>query len=94
MENPGVFMSINQEIKEALKEKRVIIGSRTVMKGVKVGSLGSVIYASNCPESTKKDLEHYSQAGFIPVKKFEGNSVQLGELCGKPFNVLMLGIRK
>ncbi|HJW96891.1 MAG TPA: 50S ribosomal protein L30e [archaeon] len=87
-------MSMNQEIKEALKEKRIIIGSRTVIKGIKGGVLNSVIYASNCPDNTKKDIEYYSQAGFIPIKMFEGNSLQLGELCGKPFNVLMLGIRK
>ena len=86
--------NVNQEIKEAMKEKKILIGSRTVMKGVKRGHIDSVIYASNCPEETKKDLEYYSKSGFLGVKQFKGNSVQLGEICGKPFNVLLVGIRK
>jgi large subunit ribosomal protein L30e len=86
--------NVNQEIKEAMKEKKILIGSRTVIKGVKRGHLDSVIYASNCPEETRKDLEYYSRGGFLELKEFKGNSVQLGELCGKPFNVLLIGIRK
>jgi len=86
--------NVNQEIKEAMKEKRIIIGSRTVMKGVKRGHINSVIYASNCPQETRKDLEYYSKSGFLGLKEFQGNSVQLGELCSKPFNVLLVGIRK
>ena len=86
--------NVSQEIKEAMKEKKIIIGSRTVIKGVKRGHINSVVYASNCPEETRKDLEYYSKSGFLGVKQFNGNSVQLGELCGKPFNVLLVGIRK
>jgi len=86
--------TLNQEIKEAMKEKRIIIGSRTVIKGVKRGHINNVIYASNCPQETRKDLEYYSKNEFVAVKEFSGNSVQLVELCGKPFNVLLVGIRK
>ncbi|MCX6814058.1 MAG: 50S ribosomal protein L30e [Candidatus Aenigmarchaeota archaeon] len=86
--------TVNHEIKEAMKEKKIIIGSRTVIKGVKRGHINSVIYASNCPEETRKDLEYYSKSEFVAVKDFKGNSVQLGEICGKPFNVLLVGIKK
>ena len=86
--------TVNQEIKDAMKEKKIVIGSRTVMKGIKRGHLNSIIYASNCPEITRKDLEYYSKSGFLGLKEFKGSSVQLGELCGKPFNVLLVGIKK
>jgi large subunit ribosomal protein L30e len=86
--------TINQEIKEAIKEKKMMIGSRTVVKSVKKGLIHNVIYASNCPENTRKDMEYYSKNGFITVREFNGTSVQLGELCGKPFNVLLIGIKK
>ena len=86
--------TLNQEIKEAIKEKKIVIGSRTVMKGVKRGIISNIIYASNCPDGTKKDLEHYSNAEFVAIRKFDGNSMQLGEICGKPFNVLLVGITK
>jgi large subunit ribosomal protein L30e len=86
--------NVNQEIKEAMKEKKIVIGSRTVIKCVKGGHINNVIYASNCPEETRKDLEYYSKSGFLGLKEFKGSSVQLGELCGKPFNVLLVGIKK
>jgi large subunit ribosomal protein L30e len=88
------MVNVNQEIKEAIKEKKAVIGSRTVIKSVKRGNLNAVIYASNCPDGVRKDLAFYSKGGFVPVKQFEGNSLQLGELCGKPFNVLLVGIKK
>ena len=83
-----------KEIKDAVKAKKLVIGSRTVIKGVKGGSLKSVVCASNCPEGTEKDLNHYATLSKIEVKKFTGDSSRLGELCGKPFNVLMVGIQK
>lgn len=86
--------NINQEIREAIKEKKILIGTRTVIKSVKSGAVTNVIYASNCPENTKKDLEYYSKNEFMSMRQFEGNSFQLGELCGKPFNVLLIGIKK
>ncbi len=86
--------NINQEIRDAIKEGKMVIGTRTVMKGAKRGSVSSIIYASNCPENTKKDLQYYASGEFISVKEFKGSSFQLGELCGKPFNVLLIGIKK
>lgn len=76
--------NVNQEIKEAMKEKKILIGSRTVMKGVKRGHVDSVIYASNCPEETRKDLEYYSKGGFLGLKVFQGNSVQLERSAASP----------
>ncbi|MEM7816111.1 MAG: ribosomal L7Ae/L30e/S12e/Gadd45 family protein [Candidatus Aenigmatarchaeota archaeon] len=87
------MLSLNQ-IKEAEKEKKLVIGSRTVIKGIKRGIIHSVIYASNCPETIRKDLEYYAKNLFISIRQFEGNSLQLGEACGKPFSVLLVGIKK
>jgi len=88
------MVELNQEIREALKEKRIIIGSRSVVKGVKRGYLKGVVAASNCPDSLKKDLDYYAANAFITIKEFKGSSVQLGELCGKPFSILLVGIKK
>jgi large subunit ribosomal protein L30e len=86
--------SINQEIKDAVKDRKLVIGSRSVMKSVKRGVLDNVVFAENCPEITRKDLEYYEKGGFVKIKPFKGTSLQLGEICGKPFNVLLIGIKK
>ena len=87
-------MTVTQEIKSAIKEKKLVMGSRVVFKGVKIGRIDTVFYASNCPENVRKDLDHYAKLSKIKIEKFEGNANQLGEICGKPFNILMVGVMK
>lgn len=87
-------MDTAKEIKSALKKGTVVMGSRTVLRGMKNRMLDSVIYASNCPDSLMKDLDHYSRISGVRVEGFGGNSVQLGEFCGKPFSVLIIGMKK
>lgn len=87
-------MEPEKNIKEAIKTKKLVIGSNSVVRGIKTGLVKTVIHASNFPENAMKDLDYYKQAGNISVEKFEGNSKQLGELCGKPFNILLVGVKK
>jgi len=83
-----------KEIKDALKSKKLVIGTRVVMKGLKKGSLETVLFASNCPENIRKDLNHYADISKIKVNEFKGDSLKLGEICGKPFTILMVGVKK
>jgi len=89
-----VIMNVSKEIKDAIKSEKLIIGSRTVFKNLKSGMLESVVHASNYPDGVRKDLNHYSKVSGVKVEEFDGNSVQLGELCGKPFSILIAGIKK
>ncbi len=87
-------MSIKKSIESAKKENKLLIGSHLVLKKMKTGGLKSVFYSSNCPTEKLRDLNYYTSLIGIEVKEFEGTSKQLGELCGKPFNALMIGIKK
>lgn len=87
-------MDTEKKIKSALKDGGIVLGSRSVLKGMKNRRLDSVVYASNCPESVMKDLDHYSRVSGTRIEGFNGNSVQLGEFCGKPFNILIVGMKK
>lgn len=82
-----------KDIKSALEEKKLVIGTRTVMKGIKKGDIGNIFYASNCPKETVKDLDHYRKTSKLSVEEFKGDSVKLGQTCGKPFSVLLVGIK-
>ncbi|MFH1445407.1 MAG: ribosomal L7Ae/L30e/S12e/Gadd45 family protein [Nanoarchaeota archaeon] len=83
-----------KDIKNAIKEKKIEIGSKSVINGLKNSLLATVFYADNCPETVLNQLNHYSKVSNIAIKKFNGNSEVLGELCAKPFNILMVGIKK
>ncbi len=88
------IMSVDKEITEALKGNKIVIGSNSVLRNLKTGSIKTVIHASNCPESKIADLERYTNLSGLKLDKFSGNSLQLGEICGKPFNVLLIGLKK
>ena len=87
-------MSIPIDIKAAMKKKKIVMGTKSVIKSLKNGKTSSVIYAKNLPKASMRDLNRYSNISKIEVREFEGNSAELGELLGKPFPILVLGIRK
>ncbi|MCK4714320.1 MAG: 50S ribosomal protein L30e [Candidatus Aenigmarchaeota archaeon] len=85
---------IEESINDAVKKKGIVIGTRSVLKKMKRGEIKLVVYASNTPENFKSDLNHYAGVSSIEVKGFKGDSAQLGGLCGKPFHILAVGIKK
>ena len=87
-------MTTEKDVKDAVKEKKLLIGSRGVLSAAKTGKIISLIYASNTPRNTVSEITHYVNVSGIKVHEYPGNSVQLGELAGKPFSVLLLGIKK
>lgn len=87
-------MSTDKEIKDANDNNKLVIGSNNINKCLKKDSLSTVIYASNCPEKTKKYLKHHASISNIKIKEFDGTSQKMGEVCRKPFNIILIGIKK
>ena len=85
---------IKETISEALKKNKMVIGTRSVLKTMKRGEVNLVFYASNTPEAFRRDLDHYAGISKIEVKGFKGDSAKLGDLCGKPFHILAVGVKK
>jgi len=81
------------EIKNALKEKRIVLGSKQTIKNLKLKNIKFVVIANNCPENIKKDIEYYSKLTGIKVEVFDGTAKQLGITCGKPFAIAALAIK-
>jgi large subunit ribosomal protein L30e len=67
-----------KELRAALKENKVVIGSKTTVKHLKTGKVKLIVLASNCPDNIRKDLEHYTKLS--------------GIICGKPFAIASLAI--
>jgi large subunit ribosomal protein L30e len=85
---------MTEDLREALKEKKVILGTDRTVKYLKLGKVKTIVVANNCPEETRKDLEHYTKLGEAQLEKFDGTAKQLGVLCGKPFSIATLAIVK
>ena len=81
-----------KDLKEALKENKVIIGTDRTLKLLKLSKLKRVYISSNCPGDVKSDIEHYSKLNNIPMINLKENNEELGALCKKPFFISVLGI--
>jgi len=94
MSTEAHFMSSEDTIKNALKEGKAVLGWSAVERSAKRGDVGTIIYSSNCPGSTIKSIQYYSRVAGTESLEFSGNSTRLGQICGKPFNVTVIGIKK
>lgn len=79
------------ELRKALKEKGLCLGSREVISKLKNGKLKKVFLASNCRQDLLKDVEHYSKINKIEVVKLDKTNEEVGLLCKKPYSISILG---
>ena len=81
-----------EDLKSALEENKVILGSKRTIKYLKLGKVKMIVIANNCPDDFKKDLEHYTKLSGLELENFDGTAKQLGIVCGKPFSIATLAI--
>ncbi|MGF7117714.1 50S ribosomal protein L30e [Methanobacterium oryzae] len=86
-------MDIDRGIRVAVDTGTVTLGSDKSIQALKLGKGKLVIIAKNCPNDIQEDIMHYSKLSDIPVYTYEGTSVDLGSVCGKPFTVATLIIK-
>jgi large subunit ribosomal protein L30e len=80
-------MDLDRGIRVAVDTGNVTLGSSKSIHALKLGRGKLVIIAGNCPKEVEEDVMNYSQLSEIPVYTYDGSSVELGSVCGKPFTV-------
>jgi large subunit ribosomal protein L30e len=78
-------MDLDRGIRVAVDSGNVTLGSLKSIQNLKLGRGKLVIIAKNCPEDIREDVMYYSKLSKIPVYTYQGSSVELGSVCGKPF---------
>jgi large subunit ribosomal protein L30e len=86
-------MDVDRGIRVAVETGNVTLGSEKSIQGLKLGKGKLIIIAQNCPRDIREDVMHYSKLSEIPVYDYQGTSVDLGSVCGKPFTVATLTIK-
>lgn len=81
---------MSDELKEALKEKKLTIGTEKTLKDMKAGKAKTVFLASNCPENIVAQVEYYAQISGAKVVKLDIPDREIGLICKKPFAVSVL----
>ena len=87
-------MDIERGIRVAVDTGKVILGSNKSIQAIKLGNGELVVMAANAPKNLKEDIEVYSKLSEMPVHIFDGSSVELGSICGKPFTVSVLVVQE
>ena len=79
-------IDISRALKSAITTGKVEFGLDQTLKAVKSGNAQMIVLARNCPsEELKGDIG-------VKVHVYNGNNMELGALCGKPFSVSALVI--
>jgi len=81
-------VNVDKSLIKAVKTGKVIIGANRTIEAAADGSAKMVVLASNCPEDIKTKI----QATNVPVLDYQGTSVELGPVCGKPFTIAAMAI--
>jgi len=82
------------EIRKALKEKKIIIGTENTLKNLKLGKVAKVFLTSNCPDNVKKNIKHYCKLAKVEAVQLKQPNDELGALCKKPFSISVLSVIK
>jgi large subunit ribosomal protein L30e len=85
-------LDLNREIRQAVTTGKVILGSEKSLKALKLGQAKLVIFALNCPEAVRADIEYYAKLAGVPIHVYHGDSTELGLACGKPFLVNVMTV--
>ena len=83
-------MDVDRGIRVAVDTGDVTLGSEKSIQSLKLGKGQLVVVASNAPKEIIEDVEYYSNLSGIPSFVYDGTSVDLGSVCGKPFTVATL----
>ncbi len=80
-------MDIDNALKLAVADGKVIIGEREVERCLGKKKAKAVIYSSNAPRAA-----HYARLRSVRTHRYGGGSIELGVACGKPFSVSVVAI--
>ena len=84
------MMDIERGIRVAVDTGDVTLGSEKSIQSLKLGKGRLAVVAANSPKEILEDVEYYANLSEIPFIVYEGTSVDLGSVCGKPFTVATL----
>nr|1W3E_X Chain X, 50S RIBOSOMAL PROTEIN L30E [Thermococcus celer] len=80
------------ELRKAQDTGKIVMGARKSIQYAKMGGAKLIIVARNARPDIKEDIEYYARLSGIAVYEFEGTSVELGTLLGRPHTVSALAV--
>ena len=88
------MIDIDKAIATAVKTGKVSFGANAAMQNAKTGKAKMIILDYNCPQDIKDDIEYNCKLSKVPVMTYKGASMDLAEVCNKPFIISAVSIRE
>lgn len=86
-ENP-----LTMAVRLAVESGKVDFGGKAGISSALEGSAKLFVMANNTPEDIRGKVDGFAKTSGIPIILFEGSSMELGAVCGKPFPVTVLSV--
>ena len=83
-----------QEIKKAVKEEKLIIGAKEVMRMLRLGKAKKIFLAANPARRIENDIISHAQIFNCPVEKLEVPNDELGTICKRQFLISVVAVPK
>lgn len=83
--------TIEKVIKDAVAANKYKSGVKEVLQSAKSSKL--VIVSKSLDAGDRAKLDEQAKPAGVAIYEFDGNSVQLGKLCNKPFRVTAIAIK-
>ncbi|MCL5412428.1 MAG: 50S ribosomal protein L30e [Candidatus Marsarchaeota archaeon] len=80
------------DIRLAVDSGKTALGFNSAIDSIRNSTAKLVIVASSGDQDSIREILHTAKIANVNVVKFEGNPVNLGAVCGKPFSVSVLSI--
>jgi len=80
------------ELRKAQDTGKIVMGAKKAIQYAKMGGAKLIIVAKNARPDIKEDIEYYAKLSGVPVYEFDGTSVELGTLLGRPHTVSAISI--
>ena len=74
-------------LKKAIKEKKLVIGTDRTLKLLKTNKAKEVFISKNCPETLRKRIKNYGEINKIKITELDNTNEEIGSLCKKPFSI-------
>ncbi len=78
---------LTRDLRLAVDTGKVTLGTREVAKAISENKVKLVVIATGGRKDFVADIMHMCNVAEIKTLKYEGNSLNLGTVCGKPYSI-------
>lgn len=83
---------LTNDIRLAVDTGKTKVGFNKVVDSIKDNTAKLIVLAKVNDNTISEDIKHLTKVSDIKLLLYDGNSMELGALCGKPFSVSVLSV--